>query len=160
MNFKFRGNENRSKQHLGVLQTGPFFLQWSKRWNDKRIIRLDNYWRKSQVRLICCLRVGMGQGCWNLFKMQRVFVPQSMPRVKMVQHFSDGTLLHWESFVLWKYNFLWKHLAFSNSPDATWNTEHDWSGQFCIPTAAQEAGAALWLWGLPRVSNFRSDRLK
>lgn len=28
--------------------------------NDKRIIRLDNYRRKSRVCLICCLRVGMG----------------------------------------------------------------------------------------------------
>lgn len=131
----------------------------AKGWNDRRIIRLDNYWRKGQVCLICCLRVGMGWDCWNLFKMQWVFVPKSMPRVKMVQHFSDGTFLHWESFVIWKYNFLWKHFAFSNSPDATWNTEHEWSGQLFIPAAAQEAGAALWLWGLPRVSNFRSDRL-
>lgn len=74
--------------------------------------------------------------------------------------FSDGTLLHLERFMLWK----WKHFAFSNSPDATWNTEYDWSGRFLIsshagsPAACQGAGAAFWQ-GLWRADNFRSARL-
>lgn len=55
--------------------------------NGKRIIRLDNYRRKSSVCLICCLRVGMVWSCWSLFKMQWAFVPWSMPRVKLVQYF-------------------------------------------------------------------------
>lgn len=54
--------------------------------------------------------------------------------------FSDGTFLHWERFMLWKYNFLGKRLAFSNSPDATRNIEHDWSGQFLI---SRRAGCRL-----------------
>lgn len=78
--------------------------------------------------------------------------------------FSDGTFLHWERFMLWKCNFLWKHLAFSNSLDAVWNIEHDWAGQFLIGprvgslAACQGAGATL-RGGLPRANNFWPARL-
>lgn len=63
--------------------------------------------------------------------------------------FSGGTFLRWERFMLWKCNFLWKHLASSNSPGAVRNIEHDWSGQFLIsprtdcPAACPGDGAAL-----------------
>lgn len=77
--------------------------------------------------------------------------------------FSDGTFLHWERFMLWKYNFLRKRLAFSNSPDATRSIEHDWSGQFLISRRAGcrqlPRGWCSSLTGLPRAKDFRSARL-
>lgn len=91
----------------------------------------------------------------NEFLYLRVCQESKWSNIFLMEHFSTGKVLCFENItfygnILLSAILLMQHGTLS-MPDLA---------SFFIPASAQEAGAALWLWGLPRVNNFRSDRLK
>lgn len=78
----------------------------AKGWNDRRIIRLDNYWRKGWVCLICCLRVGKAETdeiyvkC-NEFLYLRACQESKCSNIFLIEHFSTGKVLWFENITFY-----------------------------------------------------------